>query len=70
MTELGKDASVVGVAREYAGICDYFLIDRQDSYLAPEVAELGINPVVDSIVMHSDEDKVALAQRILDLDQV
>ena len=72
MTELGKDASVVGVAREYAGICDYFLIDRQDSYLAPEVAELGINPVVDSIVMHSDEDKVALAQRILNLnsDQV
>ena len=72
MTELGKDASVVGVAREYAGICDYFLIDRQDSYLAPEVAELGINPVVDSIVMHTNEDKVALAQRILNLnsDQV
>ena len=68
MTELGKDASVVGVAGEYAGICDYFLIDRQDSSLAPQVAELGINPVVDSIVMHTDEDKVALAQRILDLD--
>ena len=72
MTELGKDASVVGVAREYAGICDYFLIDHQDSSLAPEIAELGINPVVDSIIMHTDEDKVALAQRILNLnsDQV
>ena len=72
MTELGKDASVVGVAREYAGICDYFLIDHQDSSLAPKIAELGINPVVDSIIMHTDEDKVALAQRILDLnpDQV
>ena len=72
MTELGKDASVVGVAREYAGICDYFLIDHQDSSLAPEIAELGINPVVDSIIMHTNEDKVALAQRILDLnpDQV
>ena len=72
MTELGKDASVVGVAREYAGICDYFLIDHQDSSLAPKIAELGINPVVDSIIMHTDEDKVALAQRILNLnsDQV
>ena len=72
MTELGKDASVVGVAREYAGICDYFLIDHQDSSLAPEIAELGINPVVDSIIMHTNEDKVALARRILDLnsDQV
>ena len=68
MTELGKDASVVGVAREYAGICDYFLIDHQDSSLAPEIAELGINPVVDSIIMHTNEDKVALAQRILNLD--
>ena len=68
MTELGKDASVVGVAREYAGICDYFLIDHQDSSLAPEIAELGINPVVDSIIMHTNEDKVALAQRILKLN--
>ena len=68
MTELGKDASVVGVAREYAGICDYFWIDREDSSRASEVAELGIKPVVDSIIMHTEEDKVGLAQRILALD--
>ena len=67
MAELGHDVSCLGVARQYQGLCDYFVIDHQDANLAPAIAELGIQPVVASIVMESEADKVSLARTILDL---
>ena len=67
MAELGEEVSVLGVARQYAGICDHFLIDHQDAALAAGVQQLGISPVVASIIMNTVDEKVALAQRILDL---
>ena len=67
MAELGYPASCVGVARQYQGICDYFLLDQQDAGLAPEIKELGMTPLVAPIIMESDGDKVALANYILNL---
>ena len=67
MAELGEDPSCLGVARQYAGICDFFLIDHQDASLAPAIEALGMKAVVTSIIMSSEDDKVALARQILDL---
>ena len=68
MAELGYPASCVGVARQYQGICDYFLLDQRDAGLAPEIEELGMTPLVAPIIMESDDDKVALANYVLSLD--
>ena len=67
MVELGHDASCLGVARQYQGICDYFFIDDQDAEYAPAISELGIQPVTTSIIMQSEADKVSLARQILEI---
>jgi LPPG:FO 2-phospho-L-lactate transferase len=67
MAELGHEVSCVGVAREYQGFCDLFVIDEQDVHLAQEIEKLGMKPVVTSIIMESEADKIALARHILSL---
>ena len=67
MSELGHEATCLGVAKIYGDICDLFLIDELDRAWAPAVAELGIEPVVAPILMHTEEDKIALAKLILEL---
>jgi LPPG:FO 2-phospho-L-lactate transferase len=65
MSELGHEVSCVGVARQYQGLCDLFLIDHQDAHLAPAIERLGVKPVVASILMDTEADKVALAELVL-----
>ena len=65
MSELGHEVSCVGVAGQYLGLCDLFVIDDLDAHLSPAIQRLGIKPVVTSIMMNSDEDKVALAESVL-----
>ena len=67
MAELGKEVSCVEVAREYRDICDVLVIDNQDRALASQVEETGVTPVVTSIIMETEEDKIALAREILAL---
>lgn len=67
MRELGDDASCAGVARQYMGITDAFLIDHQDSGLALEIEGMGIQAVPASIIMETEADKVALAEIIMDM---
>ena len=67
MGELGDDASCAGVARQYMGITDAFLIDHQDSGLVPEIEGMGIQAVPASIIMETEADKVALAEIIMDM---
>jgi len=67
MGELGDDASCAGVARQYMGITDAFLIDHQDSGLATEIEGMGIQAVPASIIMETEADKVALAEIIMDM---
>ena len=64
--ELGEDVSCVGVARQYAGLCDAFAIDEVDAHLADGVRALGMKPTVAQTVMRTDEDKVRLAREVLD----
>ena len=67
LRELGSDVSALGVARQYTGICDVFVIDKQDTELIGDIEDLGMNVVVTDTVMKSKRDKVTLAKVILDL---
>ena len=67
MAELGKEVSCVEIAREYQDFCDVFVIDTVDQELASQIEEMGITPVVTSIIMNTTEDKIALAKEILNL---
>ena len=66
MAELGHPVSCVGVAQLYQGLCDVMVIDEQDADAAPEIASLGMKPMVTPIIMDTEPDKIALAQRILE----
>ena len=67
MVELGKTASSAGVAREYVGIIDYFLIDERDADQSSRITELGMRPLCAPIIMDTEADKVALAEYVLDV---
>ncbi|MDE2842423.1 MAG: 2-phospho-L-lactate transferase [Chloroflexota bacterium] len=67
MTELGHEATCVGVAKMYQDICDVLVIDEQDSESAPAIVSLGIRPLAAPTIMNTEEDKVALARLILEL---
>ena len=65
LAELGEDVSCTGVARQYAGLCDLFVIDEVDRDLYDEVQELGMTPVVLNTVMNTESDKMELARGVL-----
>ena len=65
MAELGAPVSAVGVAREYRGLCDVLALDTQDADLADDVMAQGIEPAVMPTIMQTDDDKIALARRVL-----
>ena len=67
LATLGHEATARGVARLYAGLLDRFVIDEADAALAPQIAELGMEPVVLPTIMRSDEDRASLARAIVTL---
>lgn len=67
MSELGHEATCLGIAEMYRDICDLLLIDELDRDWGPAVAEMGMEPVVAPILMQTEEDKIALAKLILEL---
>lgn len=67
MAELGAEVSAVGVAGEYAGLCDVLLIDSQDADRSDEIRSLGMTPAAANIIMRTDDDKVTLAKAVMRL---
>ena len=65
LTELGHEATVVGVARLYAPLAATLVIDEADAHLADAVAAEGIRPVVTATVMRTPELAAALARTVL-----
>jgi LPPG:FO 2-phospho-L-lactate transferase len=49
----------------YLGVIDRFVLDEADAALAPEVEALGMEAVVAPTIMRSDDDRAALARRLL-----
>ncbi len=69
MGELGLDATCAGVAREYTGLCDVFVIDRVDAHHREEIEALGMHVEVADTVMESLTHKIDLARHILELQE-
>jgi LPPG:FO 2-phospho-L-lactate transferase len=65
MRELGREPSARAVATEYLRFIDGFVIDREDSHLEDGVRSLGMRVLVAPIIMRSTQDRVALAQAVL-----
>lgn len=68
MTELGHEASVVGVARLYAPFAATLVIDEADADLADDVEAEGVRCIVAPTVMHGPAEAAALARVVLSLD--
>ena len=65
LEELGYNSSAVGVAQQYKGLCDIFVIDRQDIDLASQIESVGLQVLVADTVMANKFDKIKLAEDIL-----
>lgn len=65
LVELGREASVVGVAEWYREVIGTLVIDEVDRDLAPAVEALGIHAVVTDTIMASPEVTRALARTVL-----
>ena len=67
MAEFGADASCLGVAKQLVGLCDVLVIDEVDADRADEVREQGLQVEVCNTVMTTDQDKVALGRKVLEI---
>ena len=67
MRELGIPATTVEVARHYAGFATHFVIDAVDAAAEPSVQALGFETAVAQTVMTTLEDRIALAQTVMDI---
>lgn len=65
LRELGRESSVVGVARWYRDLIGTLVIDTVDADLAPAVTALGIAPVVTDSIMSTPAITEALARTVL-----
>jgi len=66
MTELGHEASVVGIAKIYAPICGTLIIDNADAHLASAVEAQGIRCIVTNTIMKTPQVSAALARTTLE----
>ena len=66
LTELGHEASVVGVARLYAPLVGTLVVDEADADRAAEVEAVGVRCVVAPTVMTGPAQAAALARTTLD----
>ncbi len=65
MRELGKQSSVVEVARFYHDLIDALVIDHADASLSDEIALTGIAPLVTATVMRDADDRRQLAEHVV-----
>ena len=69
MGELGQEVSVTGLAREYAGLGDFLVIDYRDGPQMEQIAAAGLRPMPANAIMRTLDDKIALARKILTLSR-
>ena len=65
LRSLGHEVSALGVARQYTGVADVFMLDRVDAALAPAVEALGLRAVVADTLMTDDAARERLARVVL-----
>ncbi len=65
LTELGHEASALGVARIWAPLAGALVVDDADAYLATDIEREGMRCVVAPSVMSGLEEAAALASVVL-----
>ena len=65
LVSLGHEASALGVARQYTGIADVFVLDRVDAELEAPIRELGLRTLVTDTIMTDDDARARLAGEVL-----
>ena len=65
LVSLGHEASALGVARQYTGIADVFVLDQLDEALAAPIRELGLRTIVTDTIMAGDAGRARLAAEVL-----
>ncbi len=65
LVSLGHESTALGVARQYTGIVDVFVLDRLDEALEPPIRELGLRTVVTDTIMSGDAGRARLAGEVL-----
>jgi LPPG:FO 2-phospho-L-lactate transferase len=65
LRSLGHEASALGVARQYTGLADVFVLDRVDEALRAEVEALGMAVVVADTLMADDPGRERVARTVL-----
>ena len=66
LVSLGHEASALGVARQYTGIADVFVLDKLDAQLEAPIRDLGMRTLVTDTIMAGDAGRARLAARVLD----
>jgi LPPG:FO 2-phospho-L-lactate transferase len=66
MRELGREVSARGVAMEYYRFIDGFVIDHEDEAFLEGMSASGFEVVAAPTFMRSVDDRVALANTVLD----
>lgn len=66
MREMNIEASVTSIAEHYADLLDGLLIDQVDASLGPAAEETGITVEISNTIMQSTQDKIALAQTVIE----
>ena len=66
LTELGFEATVVGVARMYAPVCGTLVIDAQDAHLRADVEACGVRCIVTDTIMSKPGVGASLARATID----
>jgi LPPG:FO 2-phospho-L-lactate transferase len=67
LASLGRESSALGVAREYAGLADAFVLDDVDGATAESIAALGMRTLVTDTIMRDDAGRERLAGAVLEL---
>ncbi len=65
LVSLGHEATALGVARQYTGLADVFVLDQVDEALAPAVEALGMRAVVTDTIMADDASRARLADVVI-----
>ena len=65
LTELGRDASVVGVAEWYRDLVGTLFVDSVDEDAVPAIEALGVRAIATNTIMDTPERTDALAQALL-----
>ena len=66
MRELGHEVSARSIALEYYHLIDGFVLDTEDEVLAEGIRASGFDVIATKTFMRSMEDRVTLAQTVLD----